>query len=161
LAIKGGSNGGLLVGATMTQHPHLFRAVVCLKGVLDMLRVELDPNGAFNVTEFGTVEDPEHFRALYAYSPYHNVVDGTRYPDVLITADENDGRVNPSNSRKMVARLQAATTSESYVLLRMSSGSGHGIGSALSEDIALYADTYAFLFDRLGVDFKPAALGSE
>ncbi len=161
LAIKGGSNGGLLVGATMTQHPDLFHAVVCHSGVLDMLRVELDPNGAFNVTEFGTVEDPEHFRALYAYSPYHNVVNGTHYPDVLITADENDGRVNPSNSRKMVARLQAATSSADYVLLRMSFGSGHGIGSALSEDIALYADTYAFLFDRLGVDFEPVAPGSE
>jgi len=157
LAIKGGSNGGLLVGATMTQHPDLFRAVVCLNGVLDMLRVELDPNGEFNVTEFGTVKDPEQFRALYGYSPYQNVVDGTHYPDILMTADENDGRVNPSNSRKMVARLQAATSSEGYVLLRMSSGSGHGIGSALSEDIALYADTYVFLFDRLGVDFKPFA----
>lgn len=161
LAIRGGSNGGLLVGATMTQHPNLFRAVVCQKGVLDMLRVELDPNGEFNVTEFGTVKDPEHFRALHAYSPYHNVIDGTHYPDVLMTADENDGRVNPSNSRKMVARLQAATSSESYLLLRMSSGSGHGIGSALSEDIALYADTYAFLFDRLGVDFQPVAPASE
>jgi prolyl oligopeptidase len=161
LAIKGGSNGGLLVGATMTQHPDLFRAVVCHKGVLDMLRVELDPNGEFNITEFGTVKDPEHFRALYAYSPYHNVVDGTHYPHVLMTADENDGRVNPSNSRKMIARLQAATSSEGYVLLRMSSGSGHGIGSALSQDIALYADTYAFLFDRLGVDFKPVAPASE
>jgi len=154
LAIKGGSNGGLLVGATMTQHPHLFRAVVCLNGVLDMLRFELDPNGAFNVTEFGTVKDPVQFKALQAYSPYHNVVDATPYPDILFTADENDRRVNPSNSRKMVARLQAATSSEGYVLLRMSSGSGHGIGSALSEDIALYADTYAFLFDRLGVEFK-------
>jgi len=161
LAIKGGSNGGLLVGATMTQNPDLFRAVVCQKGVLDMLRVELDPNGAFNVTEFGTVKDAEQFRALYAYSPYHNVVDRTHYPDVLITADEHDGRVNPSNSRKMVARLQAAASSDGYVLLRMSSGSGHGIGSALSEDIALYADTYAFLFDRLGVDFKPIASARE
>ncbi len=157
LAIRGGSNGGLLVGATMMQHPDLFRAVVCHKGVLDMLRVELDPNGEFNITEFGTVKDPEHFRALHAYSPYHNVVDGTHYPDVLITADENDGRVNPSNSRKMVARLQAATSSKGYVLLRMSSGSGHGIGSALSQRIALYADTYAFLFDRLGVDFNQPA----
>jgi prolyl oligopeptidase len=161
LAIRGGSNGGLLVGATMTQHPDLFRAVVCQKGVLDMLRVELDPNGEFNVTEFGTVKDPEHFRALHAYSPYHNVVDGTRYPDVLLTADENDGRVNPANSRKMTARLQAATGAEGHVLLRMSIGSGHGIGSALSEDIALYADTYAFLFDRLGVDFKPVASALE
>jgi len=161
LAIRGGSNGGLLVGATMTQHPDLFRAVVCQKGVLDMLRVELDPNGEFNITEFGTVKDLEQFKALYAYSPFHNVVDGTHYPDVLFTADENDGRVNPSNSRKMVARLQAATTSEGYVLLRMSSGSGHGIGSAMSENIALNADVFAFLFDRLGVDFKPISSGVE
>jgi prolyl oligopeptidase len=153
LAIRGGSNGGLLVGATMTQHPDLFRAVVCQKGVLDMLRVELDPNGEFNITEFGTVKDLEQFKALYAYSPFHNVVDGTHYPDVLFTADENDGRVNPSNSRKMVARLQAATSSEGYVMLRMSSGSGHGIGSAMSQRIALNADVYAFLFDRLGVDY--------
>ncbi len=154
LAIRGGSNGGLLVGATMTQHPDLFRAVVCQKGVLDVLRVELDPNGEFNVTEFGTVKDPEQFKALYAYSPYRNVVDGMHYPDVLLTADENDGRVNPSNSRKMAARLQVATSSKGYVLLRMSSGSGHGIGSAMSENIALNADVYAFLFDRLGVDFN-------
>jgi prolyl oligopeptidase len=137
----------------MTQHPDLFRAVVCQKGVLDMLRVELDPNGEFNITEFGTVKDLDQFKALYAYSPFHNVVDGIKYPDVLFTADENDGRVNPSNSKKMVARLQAATSSEGYVLLRMSAGSGHGIGSAMSERIALNADVYAFLFDRLGVDF--------
>ncbi|KPK72478.1 peptidase S9 [candidate division WOR_3 bacterium SM23_60] len=153
LAIKGGSNGGLLVSAVMTQHPELFRAVVCHKGVHDMLRVELDPNGEFNITEFGTVKNPDHFRALYAYSPYHNVVDGTYYPDVLLTADENDGRVNPSNSRKMTARLQAATSSKGHVLLRMSSGSGHGMGDALSQRIALQADTYAFIFDRLGVEF--------
>lgn len=154
LAIIGGSNGGLLVSATMTQHPDLFQAVVCHKGVHDMLRVELDPNGEFNITEFGTVKDPEQFRALHAYSPYHNVVDGIHYPDILITADENDGRVNPSNSRKMTACLQSATSSDSYVLLRMTSGAGHEIGNALSHRIALYADTYAFLFDRLGVDFK-------
>jgi len=154
LAIKGGSNGGLLVSAVMTQHPELFRAVVSHKGVHDMLRVELDPNGEFNITEFGTVSNPDQFRALYAYSPYHNVVDGIFYPDVLLTADENDGRVNPSNSRKMAARLQAATSSDGYVLLRMSSGSGHGKGDAMSHRIALQADTYAFIFDRLGVEFK-------
>ncbi|MDH4222740.1 MAG: prolyl oligopeptidase family serine peptidase [candidate division Zixibacteria bacterium] len=154
LSIMGGSNGGLLVGATMTQHPDLFKAVVCHRGVLDMLRVELDPNGEFNVTEFGTVKNRDHFKALYSYSPYHNVVDRIHYPDVLVTADENDGRVNPSNSRKMVARLQAATSLKGCVLLRMSSGSGHGIGSSLSEDIALNADTYAFLFNRLGVSFE-------
>jgi len=156
LAIMGGSNGGLLVGATLTQHPELFRAVVGLKGVYDMLRVELDPNGAFNVTEYGTVEDPEQFAALYGYSPYTNVVDGTDYPDVLFTADLNDGRVNPSNSRKMAARVQAADATPGYILLRMSSSIGHGHGWALSDKIALNADVYAFLFDRLGVDYQSA-----
>jgi len=151
LAIRGGSNGGLLVGATMTQHPDLFKAVVCQKGVLEMLRVELDPNGAFNVTEFGTVKDPDQFRALYAYSPYHSVNEGVRYPDALFTADDNDWRVNASNSRKMVAHLQAASP-QSLTLLRMSTGAGHGIGSSMSDRIAQQADVWAFLFDRLGVD---------
>ncbi len=157
LAIVGGSNGGLLVGATMTQHPELFRAVVCKKGVLDMLRFEAEPNGAFNVTEYGSVTNPEQFKVLHAYSPYHNVQEGVRYPDVLFTADVNDNRVGAGNSRKMAARLQAATGTEGYVMLRMSSGSGHGHGSALSDNIALHTDTYAFLFDRLGMDFKPSA----
>jgi prolyl oligopeptidase len=139
----------------MTQHPELFRAVVSHKGVHDMLRVELDPNGEFNITEFGTVSNPDQFRALYAYSPYHNVADGIFYPDVLLTADENDGRVNPSNSRKMAARLQAATSSDGYVLLRMSTGSGHDKGDAMSHRIVLRADIYAFIFDRLGVEFTP------
>ncbi len=154
LAIQGGSNGGLLVGATMTQHPELFKAVVCHKGVLDMLRVELDPNGEFNITEFGTVTNPDHFKALYAYSPYHSVKDGIDYPDILLTADENDGRVDASNSRKMAARLQAATGMKGYVLLRLSTGYGHGHGSSLSAEIELETDTYAFLFDRLGVEFR-------
>lgn len=153
MAIWGGSNGGLLVGAVMTQHPELFRAVVCQKGVLDMLRVELDPNGAFNVTEFGTVTLPDHFEALHAYSPYHSVTDGTRYPDVIFTADENDGRVLPYHSRKMTAAVQAASPN-SLTLLRATSGRGHGIGSSQSDDIAMYSDLYSFLFDRLGVEFK-------
>ena len=156
LAIRGGSNGGLLVGATMAQHPELFRAVVCQRGVLDMLRVELDPNGAFNVTEYGTVTNPDHFQALYAYSPYHNVKDGVAYPDVLFTADDNDGRVNPSNSRKMAARIQAATGGKTYALLRMSTGRGHGKGSSLSASIAAKADVWAFMFDRLGLPFTSA-----
>ncbi|MCP4706379.1 MAG: S9 family peptidase [candidate division Zixibacteria bacterium] len=154
LAIKGGSNGGLLVGATMTQHPDLFKAVVCHKGVLDMLRVELDPNGEFNITEFGTVTNPDHFKALYAYSPYHNVIDGIDYPDILLTADENDGRVSSLNSKKMAARLQAATDMKGYILLRLSTGYGHGHGSSLSAEIEMETDTYAFLFDRLGVEFR-------
>ena len=109
LAIQGGSNGGLLMGAMITQHPDLFRAVVSSVGIYDMLRVELAPNGAFNVTEFGTVKNPEQFKALYAYSPYHHIIDGTKYPAVLMMTGANDGRVAPYHSRKMTARLIAAT----------------------------------------------------
>ncbi|MCB1224978.1 MAG: S9 family peptidase [Verrucomicrobiales bacterium] len=151
LAIEGGSNGGLLMGALLTQHPALVRAVVSHVGIYDMLRVELDPNGAFNVTEFGSVTDPDQFRALRAYSPYHHVTDGTAYPAVFFLAGETDGRVNPAHSRKMTARLQAASASPAPVLLRLSSASGHGMGTALSERIAQHADVLAFLFDQLGM----------
>jgi prolyl oligopeptidase len=151
LAVEGRSNGGLLMGAFLTQHPGLARAVVAHVGIYDMLRVELDPNGAFNVTEFGTVKDPAQFRALHAYSPYHNVTDGTEYPAVFFLAGEADGRVNPANSRKMTARLQAATASGRPILARISAASGHGMGTALTERIAQQADVYAFLFDQLGM----------
>src|SRR6185436_17624314 len=125
LAILGGSNGGLLMGATLTQHPELFRAVVSHVGIYDMLRCELYPNGEFNVTEFGTVTDPEQFRAIYAYSPYHHVRDGVAYPAVLMQTGENDGRVNPMQSRKMTARLQAATDSKYPILLITTGDAGH------------------------------------
>ncbi len=151
LAVEGGSNGGLLMGAFLTQHPELARAVVTHVGIYDMLRVELDPNGAFNVTEFGTVRNPEQFKALYAYSPYHHVVDGTKYPAVLFMTGDNDGRVNPANSRKMTARLQAANASDHPILLRTTASAGHGMGTALSERIAQEADGDAFLFDQLGM----------
>jgi prolyl oligopeptidase len=154
LAIQGGSNGGLLMGAMITQHPDLFRAVVSSVGIYDMLRVELAPNGAFNVTEFGTVKNPEQFKALYAYSPYHHVVDGTNYPAVLMMTGANDGRVAPYHSRKMTARLLAANKSENPILLRTSSSAGHGIGTALSERIKQSADIYAFLFAQLGMSGK-------
>ena len=154
LAIQGGSNGGLLMGAMITQHPDLFRAVVSSVGIYDMLRVELAPNGAFNVTEFGTVKNPEQFKALYAYSPYHHVVDGTKYPAVLMMTGANDGRVAPYHSRKMTARLLAANKSENPILLRTSSSAGHGIGTALSERIKQSADIYAFLFAQLGMSGK-------
>ena len=156
LAIQGGSNGGLLMGAMITQHPDLFRAVVSSVGIYDMLRVELAPNGAFNVTEFGTVKDPEQFKALYAYSPYHHVVDGTKYPAVLMMTGANDGRVAPYHSRKMTARLLAANKSQNPILLRTSTSAGHGIGTALSERIKQLADIYAFLFAQLGMTAKPA-----
>jgi prolyl oligopeptidase len=154
LAIQGGSNGGLLMGAMITQHADLFRAVVSSVGIYDMLRVELAPNGAFNVTEFGTVKNPEQFKALYAYSPYHHVVDGTKYPAVLMMTGANDGRVAPYHSRKMTARLIAANKSENPILLRTSSSAGHGIGTALSERIKQSADIYAFLFAQLGMSGK-------
>ena len=151
LAVEGGSNGGLLMGAFLTQNPALARAVVAHVGLYDMLRVELDPNGAFNVTEFGTVKDPAQFRALHAYSPYHNVKDGTGYPAVFFLAGETDGRVNPAHSRRMTARLQAATASKNPILVRLSESSGHGMGTGLAEKIAQQADVFLFLFDQLGM----------
>ena len=154
LAILGGSNGGLLMGAMITQHPDLMRAVVSQVGIYDMLRVELAPNGAFNVTEFGTVKDPEQFKALYAYSPYHHVVDGTKYPSILMMTGANDGRVAPYHSRKMIARLAEANKSTNPILLRTSSSAGHGIGTALNERIKQLADMYAFLFVQLGMTGK-------
>ncbi len=154
LAVEGRSNGGLLMGAFLTQHPALARAVVAHVGLYDMLRVELDPNGAFNVTEFGTVKDPAQFRALHAYSPFHNVQDGTKYPAVFFLAGETDGRVNPAHSRRMTGRLQAATASKNPILVRLNSSSGHGMGTGLSEKIAQQADVFAFLFDQLGMAAK-------
>jgi prolyl oligopeptidase len=151
LAVEGGSNGGLLMGAFLTQHPELARAVIAHVGLYDMLRVELDPNGAFNVTEFGTVKDPSQFQALHAYSPLHNVKDRTPYPAVFFLAGETDGRVNPAHSRRMTARLQAATSSQNPILIRLSAASGHGMGTGLSEKIAQKADVLAFLFDQLDV----------
>jgi len=151
LACIGGSNGGLLMGATMVQHPQLIQAVVSFVGIYDMLRVELSPNGAFNVTEFGTVENPDHFKALFAYSPYHNVTDGTAYPATLMLTGANDPRVSPLQSRKMIARLQAATSSPAPLILRTSADSGHGVTSSLDERIAQLTDAYAFLFEQLGV----------
>ena len=151
LGAIGGSNGGLLMGAILTQRPELFRAVVSAVGIYDMLRVELTPNGAFNVTEFGTVKDPAQFKALYAYSPYHHVKDGTAYPAVLLTSGENDGRVDPYNSRKMAARLQAASSSGRPVLLRISMDTGHGMGTPLKTRVEEEADIYSFLMTQLGM----------
>ncbi|HVS33966.1 MAG TPA: prolyl oligopeptidase family serine peptidase [Gemmataceae bacterium] len=154
LAIMGGSNGGLLMGATLTQHPGMMKAVVSFVGIYDMLRVELSPNGAFNVPEFGTVKDEKQFQAMYAYSPYHHVKDGEKYPAVLFLTGANDPRVDPMQSRKMTARLQAATASGLPVLLRTSASSGHGLDSSLTERIEEYVDVYSFLFAELGTPVK-------
>ena len=154
LGIVGASNGGLLMGAMVTQQPGLVSAVVSYVGIYDMLRVELSPNGQFNVTEFGTVEDEEHFKALYAYSPYHNVRDDVEYPAVFLLTGANDPRVDPMQSRKFAARLQATRTSRP-VLLRTSMDTGHGFGTPLDERIEEYAAAYAFFFEQLGVTFDP------
>jgi prolyl oligopeptidase len=151
LGIIGGSNGGLLMGATVVQNPSLVRAAVSFVGIYDSLRSELSPNGEFNVTEFGTVKDKAQFDALYAYSPYHHVVDGTHYPSVLLLTGENDPRVDPWHSRKMTARMQAANAGPSPILLRTSADAGHGGGSDLDHIVAETTDFVAFMLDALGV----------
>lgn len=149
LAIEGGSNGGLLMGAVLTQAPAAFRAVVSHVGYYDMLRFEVAPNGVFNTTEYGTVKNEADFRALFAYSPYHHVRNGARYPAVLFLTGKNDPRVEPFHSRKMAARLEASGTRQP-VLLR-TADTGHGIGTPLAERIAQAVDTHAFLFHELGM----------
>jgi len=151
LAIMGGSNGGLTMGAALTQHPQSMRAVVSQVGIYDMLRVETEPNGEFNTTEFGTVKDAAQFKALFDYSPLVRVKDGVAYPAVLLTTGAQDGRVAPWQSRKMAARLQAATSSKNPVLLRTEFGAGHGIGTSLAIRIEEQADIYTFLVDQLGI----------
>jgi prolyl oligopeptidase len=154
LAAMGGSNGGLLMGAMMTQHPALFHAIVSQVGIYDMLRTERDPNGAFNVSEFGSVTNEAQFQALYAYSPYQHVRDGVRYPAIFMATGANDGRVNPAHSRKMVAALQAATVSSLPVMLSINDHAGHGEGSALAVRIDQTSDYLAFLFTELGMTLK-------
>jgi prolyl oligopeptidase len=151
LAIMGGSNGGLLMGAVLTQRPDVARAVVAAVPVMDSLRAETTTNGVYNTAEFGTVEDPQQFKALLAYSPYHHVVNGTSYPAVLLTAGENDTRVDAWHAKKMAARLQAATSSDRPVLLRLESG-GHLAGS-LDQAVDESTDIHAFLFDQLGLGY--------
>ena len=151
LAIEGGSNGGLLMGVQITQHPDLYRAVVSHVGIYDMPRAQHTPNGVFNRTEFGSPEDPQQLRYMLSYSPYHHVVDGTPYPAVFLLTGDNDGRVDPMNSRKFAARLQAATASSHPILLRTTSAAGHGIGSALTEVVAAQTDVFAFLWRELGM----------
>ena len=154
LAIEGGSNGGLLMGALTTQHPELMSVVISHVGIYDMLRVELSSNGAFNIPEFGTVKNPEQFKALRAYSPYHNVRDGVKYPAALYLTGANDPRVDPMQSRKMVARLQSATAGNEPILLRTSDNSGHGLDTSVSDRVEELTDVFSFLFERLGMSRK-------
>jgi prolyl oligopeptidase len=156
LGVEGGSNGGLLMGAFLTQHPDAAKAVVSHVGYYDMLRFETAPNGVFNTTEYGSVKDARQFAVLYAYSPYHRVQDGVAYPAVLFMTGANDPRVAPFHSRKMTARLQAATSSGQPILLRTSGDTGHGMGTPLSARIDELADAYSFLFDRLALAYHPS-----
>jgi prolyl oligopeptidase len=151
IGIIGGSNGGILMGAMITQHPKLQRAVVSSVGVYDMLRNERTPNGQFNVPEYGSVTKEAQFRALYAYSPYHHVVPGTPYPAVLLTAGANDPRVDPMHSRKLAAALQHASTSGRPILLRVDYSAGHGLDTNLENRIETVTHVFAFLMKEVGM----------
>lgn len=149
LAIFGGSNSGLLVGAALTQRPDLFRAVVCMVPMLDMLRYHLFDNAHVWRDEFGTVDDPEDFVVLAKYSPYHQVRDGLAYPATMIVSGDADRNCNPLHARKMTARLQAASTSEHPIFLDYSKFRGHSPVLPLSERIEALTDRMAFLCDQL------------
>jgi prolyl oligopeptidase len=151
LAIMGRSNGGLLVGAALTQRPELFRAVVCGVPLLDMLRYHKFRLAQLWIPEYGSADDADGFRWLRAYSPYHQVRDGAAYPAVLLVTAVSDTRVDPLHARKMTARLQAATGSGRPILLRLESQAGHGAGKPLGKVIAQLVDEWSFLFAELGV----------
>jgi prolyl oligopeptidase len=154
LAITGGSNGGLLTGAALVQRPDLFAAVISAVPLLDMLRYQHFLMARFWVPEYGTAENPEHFDFLHAYSPYHNVEEGTTYPAVMLTAGENDARVHPLHARKMTALLQASTASdpaEAPVLLWVDREAGHGQGKPLHLRVRDTADQRLFLMWQLGM----------
>lgn len=149
LAISGASNGGLLVGAAMTQHPELFKAVVCSVPVLDMLRYHHFANGVN--PEYGSADDPEQFRFLHAYSPYHRVQRGTRYPALLMMSADSDDRVTPMHARKFLAAIQWAQSGDAPALLRVEANAGHDGGDAVARRIAWGVDSLVFLFDQLGM----------
>ncbi len=151
LAAAGGSNGGLLVGAALTQRPELFRAVLVQVPLLDMLRYHRFLIARLWIPEYGSADDAEQFRWLRAYSPYHHVHRGVAYPAVLLATAESDTRVDPMHARKMTARLQAATSAERPVLLRLEARAGHGAGKPLSKVLQEMTDSWTFVFFELGV----------
>ncbi|MDQ4098865.1 MAG: prolyl oligopeptidase family serine peptidase [Actinomycetota bacterium] len=153
LAIRGGSNGGLLVGATIVQRPDLCCAALCAVPLLDMLRYHRFLIGGLWVPEYGDPDDPDDFAVLHAYSPYHHVAEGVAYPAVLIATAESDSRVDPMHARKFAAMLQAATTSgdDRPVLLRIETRAGHGLGKPRWKQADELADMWAFLFWQLGL----------
>lgn len=153
LAAAGGSNGGLLMGAVLTQRPDLFRAVVVQVPLLDMLRYHRFLIARLWIPEYGSAEDPEQFPWLRAYSPYHHVRNGVAYPAVLLATAEGDSRVDPMHARKMAARLQAASASTRPILLRLEAKAGHGAGKPLNKVLEELTDTWTFVFSELGVEF--------
>jgi prolyl oligopeptidase len=154
LGVSGGSNGGLLTGAALTQRPELFAAVYCAVPLLDMLRYQNFLIARFWIAEYGSAEDPRQYVWLRAYSPYHHVRSGARYPAVLFTTAEGDSRVDPMHARKMAALMQAVTKDEdgALVLLRVERDAGHGVGKPLDKQVDDLADQYAFFAWRLGLD---------
>ena len=151
LAISGRSNGGLLVGACLTQRPDLFQAVVCGYPLLDMVRYHKFLVAPLWISEYGSSEDPDQFQYLYAYSPYHHVVPGTQYPAVLFITVDLDTRVDPSHARKMAALLQHSNSSEKPILLRYETRLGHSGGQPMTNEIEDLTDELSFLFWQLGV----------
>jgi len=152
LAILGGSNGGLLVGAALTQRPALFRAAVAQVPLMDMLRYHEYRIARLWIPEYGDPDDPVAFGWLHAYSPYHRVESGAAYPAVLLTAGESDSRVDPMHARKMAARLQAATSSGRPVLLRVETRAGHGQGKPLAKVVDEWTDVWTFVFAELDME---------
>jgi prolyl oligopeptidase len=151
LAIRGGSNGGLLVGAVMVQRPELFKVVMCGVPLLDMLRYHQFLIARFWIPEYGSADDPEQFKYIHEYSPYHNIKDGVSYPATILTAGESDGRVHPLHARKMAAALQKADTGDNPLLLWVQRRAGHGQGKPTSMALEESADEWTFLLWQLGV----------
>jgi prolyl oligopeptidase len=159
LAIFGGSNGGLLVGAVLNQRPDLFGAAIPAVGVMDMLRFHKFTAGRFWTDDYGSSEDPQEFAALYAYSPYHNIREGAQYPAVMVTTADTDDRVVPGHSFKYAAALQEAQAGDAPVLIRIETRAGHGAGVPTDKVIAEYADRWAFVLRNLGMEL-PEAYGT-
>ena len=151
LAIFGGSNGGLLVGAVVNQRPDLFAAAIPAVGVMDMLRFHKFTAGRFWTDDYGSSDNPDEFRALYAYSPYHNLKSGTEYPAILVTTADTDDRVVPGHSFKYAAAIQHAQAGDAPVLIRIEKRAGHGAGTPTEKIINDYADRWAFLVRNLGM----------
>ena len=159
LAIFGGSNGGLLVGAVANQRPDLFGAAIPAVGVMDMLRFHKFTAGRFWVDDYGSADDPEEFKALYAYSPYHNIKPGTEYPAVMVTTADTDDRVVPGHSFKYAAAIQQAQAGDAPVLIRIETRAGHGAGKPTDKVVQEYADRWAFLVKNLDMRL-PEGYGS-